>query len=1282
MNALISEFQPNAIGADPDPASFEISGTAGATFSGWVISLENDGASGLVDRAAQVTGTFDANGLLSVTMPDLENPSFTVVLTDSFTGTIGSTDIDMDDDGIVDDITAFGTILDAIGIPDSNADAAVLYGAQLGGADFAYTGDEPRLVFRDGSVGAWYAVNDPDNGQVFDITATNVTTAIFDTDPTLGTDTFGTINPTVTLPTATFTINEIDPDQTGSDTAEFIELYDGGIGNTALTGLSLVLFNGSNDTEYATIPLSSYTTNADGFVAIDTTDPNFSSLQNGADAVALYTGTPPTTPTTTNLVDAVVYGSSTDQGLLDGLGQTTQYDDTTTTSISRTPDGTGGFVNQMPTPGTTNTPPPPTTITKIHDIQGAVGTGNLAVIGVDDVNILNNQTVIIEAIVTADFTTGLSGFYVQEEEIDYDMNDLTSEGIFVDSSAIAATIAQGDLVQVTGTVTEQFGETSLVATDITVTSSGNLLPTAVSVDFPVAGVMLNGTDYVANLEAYEGMLVTIPDALSVTEMFNLDRFGEYRVSEGGRLEQFTQTNAPDVAGNDAHLQTNATRSIVFDDGSGFQNPATLNIIDGNDGVLTASDSFRMGDTIANATGVVSYDFGEFRLQAPTGDYAQANPRTTAPTDPGGDFKVASLNVLNFFTTLDEAGNPGAGPNSLSPRGADNAAEFARQTEKLVTAIGDIDADILGLVELENEFGSDQNGDGLFAIGYLVDQLNAAYGAGTYAAVDPGQSFVDTGDAISQGIIYKTANASLTTGTTVEILDDSDLPGLGLSFGNAVFDGVSSNRATLAATFTATASGETMTIAVNHFKSKGSVNPAAGNTDIGDGAGNNNAIRLQAAQALDAWLATDPTGSGDSDILILGDLNAYAQEEPLTYLAGQGYTDLAQQFIGNSAYSFVFDGMAGTLDYALANASLTAKVAGATEWHINSDEADAIDYNLDFGRDPALFDGTIAARNSDHDPVVVGFNFGAPPPVGTAGNDNLVGTPESDAILAFGGNDTIDGLAGNDTINAGQGDDMVMAGLGDDSVIGATGADSINGDAGADTLNGGGGEDTVSGGDDDDRLNGGGGNDMLSGDAGADTVLGGLGDDTLGGGADNDTLLGNGGADILDGDAGNDSLVGGNGTDQITGGTGDDTLSGGTGDDTLSGGGDNDRLLGGSGNDTLDGGNGDDTIFDNQGSDMIAGGAGADKFVIQAQGAATDGDMDTISDLDFAEDQLILRPFAGNSAVVVDSAIELYTLGFAGLTVTDTGTDTRLDFAEGGTLYSVTLIGIDDPFTVA
>ena len=887
----------------------------------------------------------------------------------------------------------------------------------------------------------------------------------------------------VTPPTPTFVINEIDADTPGTDTAEFIEIYDGGVGNASLDGLSIVLFNGNGDAVYDTISLDGQTTDANGYFVIGSADvPNvdlveFTSngLQNGADAVGLYTGIAPTTATTDNLVDAVVYGTSDadDVELLALLGQTTQFDENAngakdTESVSRQPDGDGVFVTQAATPGASNFIAPPTVITLISDIQGSGGTQDMAVIGTDDRSAFEGQIVTVSAIVTADFQAGLlgsqgnqNGFYIQEQEIDYDFNDLSSEGIFVfDGTDPLVDVNVGDWVEITGTVSEFFGQTQISATNITVVATEQVVPDAVEVIFPTANVMDDGSgNLVANLEAYEGMMVNIQQDMTVSELFNLDRFGEYTVTSDGRIVQFSQNNAPDAAGYAQHLRDAAARTLMLDDGIPSQNPAVLNVIDGNDGILTADDSFRMGDSLSAINGVVNYSFGEFRISDATGVYEQTNTRPDAPEDLGGNFKVASLNVLNYFTTIDESGV--TTDNGSDPRGADTPEELERQAEKLVNAIVAIDADVLGLIEIENDFAGD-----IFAIKDIVARVNAELGSEVYAFVDPGQEFIG-GDAISNGLIYKVDSVGLQG--DLAILTDFE----GRDFIDPLDAGRGLNRPAIAQTFEDLETGQTLVVSVNHFKSKGSLSGLDADIDQADGQGNNNATRAEAADILADWLASDPTGQGSGNTLILGDLNSYAKEDPLTVLADAGYTDLAAQALGDEAYSYVFDGQIGTLDYALANDALAANLAGVTEWHVNADEADALDYNLDFGRDPTWFDGDSAARNSDHDPVIVSFDFA---PV----YNLIAGTNKRDILVGTAGRDQIDAMNGRDVVYAGAGDDLITGGRGKDKIFGGNGNDDIDAGKGSDFVMAGAGDDIIRSGD--------GKRDVVFGGDGADTFI--------------------------------------------------------------------------------------------------------------------------------------------------------------------------------------------------
>ncbi|MEH6829626.1 MAG: ExeM/NucH family extracellular endonuclease [Sulfitobacter sp.] len=1033
-------------------------------------------------------------------------------------------------------------------------------------------------------------------------------------------------------PTPTFVINEIDADQTSTDTAEFIEIYDGGVGNASLDGLSVVLFNGNGEAAYDTISLNGLTTDADGYFVIGSANVanvdlvafTSNGMQNGADAVALYTGTPPTTATTENLVDVIVYGTgdADDAELLTALGQTVQYDESAngakdTEALARETDGTGAFIAQAPTPGLSNYIPPPVAINAlISEIQGSGGTGDTAVIGVDDLSPLNGQIVTVSAIVTADFQDGLfgtqgdlDGFYIQEEEIDYDFNDLSSEGIFIfDGAAPALDVQIGDLVEVTGTVVEYFGQTQISATGITVVASDQLVPDAVEVTFPTANIMDNGSgNFVANLEAYEGMLVNITQAMTISEMFNLDRFGQYNVTSDGRLVQYTQVNDPDGTGYAQHLKDVAARTLVLDDGISAQNPDPITIIDGNDGVLDAADNFRMGDTISGITGIIDYSFGEFRIQAAEGQYAEVNDRPEAVADLGGNFKVASLNVLNYFTTIDETGV--TTDNGSEPRGADSAAELERQAEKIVNAIVALDADILGLIEIENDFaGAD------FAIKDLVDRVNAELGATVYGFVDPRQEFIGS-DAIANALIYKVDNVALKG--DMAILETFE----GRDFIDPLNAGRGLNRPAIAQTFEDVNTGQTLTVSVNHLKSKGSLSGLAADEDQLDGQGNNNATRTEAADILAAWLASDPTGQGSAHSLILGDLNAYAKEDPLGVLADAGYIDLAAQSLGDSAYSYVFDGQIGTLDYALANAALNASVVGAFEWHVNADEADAFDYNLDFGRNPTLFDGSTAARNSDHDPVIISFDF-------DLFFNSIVGTNLADVLRGTSGRDSIEGLESGDILIGFAGDDVMIGGTGNDRLIGGIGADTLSGGDGIDALLYTNSNAAVTVDLNVDSISG--LQSASGGDATGDEIQG---FENVRGSNFNDVLIGNDERNFLFGEGGDDDIFGGEGNDVIRGDAGADTLSGGGGVDwlqyigsdaavtvdlnvdslsglqTASGGhatGDeiqgfeyvrgsnfNDVLTGNEERNSMFGAGGDDDIFGGEGNDVIRGGAGAD-----------------------------------------------------------------------------------------
>ncbi len=590
-------------------------------------------------------------------------------------------------------------------------------------------------------------------------------------------------------------------------------------------------------------------------------------------------------------------------------------------------------------------PPPPAGSINVSDIQGSGAASPL-----------EGQTVTVTGQVTGDFQEGdsddrrnLGGFYLQDGPPDANVD--TSDGVFVfDGDTPPLDVDVGDIVEVTGQVAEFFGETQVNATAVRVIGTGNLIPAPINL--PVVGTTTNSDGgLIADLERYEGMLVEFTGALTVTDLRELEQFGEITLSQGGRLYQFTNSNAPDATGYNAHKESNARRTIVLDDGLRTRNPDEIHYLNAGN---TNDYSIRSGDTLTGLTGNLRYSRGSggngdetWRLM-PTMDpeFVSANPRPGAPAV-GGSIRVAAFNVENFFTTID-AGQDDCGPSGNEGcRGADSAAEYTRQLDKIVTALALLDADIVGLVELEN------NADASLIA--LVDALNARVGSGTYTHVDTG---IIHDDVIKTGFIYRIAD--IDTVGDFALLDRS----VDSRFNDA------RNRPALAQSFSVSATGAVFTLAINHLKSKGSPCDEDGDPNLGDGQGNCNMTRTNAAAALADWMAADPTGSGDDDFLILGDLNAYTREDPLTAFANAGLVNLLDST--TNPYSFTFDSQAGALDHAVASASMATQVVDTIEWHINADEPDLHDYNLEFGRDPALFDASTPYRASDHDPVVVGL----------------------------------------------------------------------------------------------------------------------------------------------------------------------------------------------------------------------------------------------------------------------------------------------------------------------
>lgn len=823
----------------------------------------------------------------------------------------------------------------------------------------------------------------------------------------------------------------------------------------ALTGItsiaageSVIFLESASDTIYSTFKSNWFGTNPPTGLQIGRYTGSGVGLSNSSDAVNIYDASG-------NLQANVAFNASPSTSPFATFDNGALANNATIATLSAV--GTNGAFSVVHTNTEIGSPGVIAPV-KIHDIQSSGATATLT----------GTQT--IEGIVTRTFqgSTKLNGFYVQEEDADADANSATSEAIFVYDPNGKFTGAVGDKVQITGNVKEftttSGGNTSsLTELDVsagTVTNKGaSTLPSGTNVQLPVTSV--------SDLESYEGMLVNLSAGsgnLTVTENYQLGRYDQVVLAADGasnqtgtdaRLDQYTQFNAPSVSGYSAYKAELAKRKIYLDDGSSTQNPDPILFARGGN-PLSASNTLRSGDTVANITGILDERFEGYRIQTSTGvNFTPTNARpNTAPTV-GGTLKVASFNVLNYFNDLDTGSNITTNGLTFQPRGANTASEFTRQRDKTFQAIINSGADVLGLMELENNgYGSNS------AIQDLVNGLNAIAGAGTYTFINPSTRLGT--DAINVGLIYQPGKVT-PVGAAATMAD---------GYGTGAFDLV--GRKPLAQTFLQISTGEQFTAVVNHFKSKGSSAGGVGDADAGDGQGLSNGTRTRQAQDLATWLATKPTGTNDTDYLLLGDFNAYAKENPITTLASSGYNNL----LPNTSYSYVFDGQVGALDHALGSASLGIQVTGAEKWHINADEPTILDYNTEFksaGQVSSLYNAD-QFRASDHDPVIVGLNLLSLKPPITGGTTN--GDGNSNIIDVSNTQPNANGTGGTNNVDAGAGNDYIIGSNQNDLLKGGNGNDSIFGNGGSDTLYGG---------NNDDLLNGGADNvsDILKGDAGAD-----------------------------------------------------------------------------------------------------------------------------------------------------------------------------------------------------
>ncbi len=633
---------------------------------------------------------------------------------------------------------------------------------------------------------------------------------------------------------------------------------------------------------------------------------------------------------------------------------------------------TSGNVWTGTTLGFTTGDEPP--VTRISAIQGS-----------GDQSPLVGQKVTVSAVVTAHMP-GLSGFFVQEEAADSDGDAATSEGVFVyygnanpgvDESTV------GKRVQISASVSEFRNQTQLSAITDFVVRGAAVLPEPVRIALPVSDM--------GQWERLEGMRVEVVSAtaggrLVVSDNRTLGRYGNVTLSADTPLAQYTEVNAPSVAGYATYVQTLQRSQIILDDRSGAQNPES---VPGRGGLpLSASNTLRAGDGVDRVIGVLDQFFDAAASEPYLTSYRvqpTQTPQFTGAARPSAaelqqavgaaTLKIASANVLNFFNLTGATSgssqvmfNTPLG-NQQGIRGANSIAELGRQRAKIVANLLGLGADVYGLMEVQNNgFGPGS------AIQDLADALNASADkpAGAVYAVVKAPFSEAAGtvpgagtDAITVAILYRSDRVTPVGGAAVPNVSTYD-----------AFNGsIGGARVPIAQTFAVGGSTEQFTLVVNHFKSKGSVLGGAGNADAFDGQGANNAARVKTAQQLSNWLATRPTGATSPHVVLVGDFNAYAKEDPITTLETGGYVKVSQ------GLSYAFDGMWGSLDHVLVSTSLQPSVGRAVKWAINAEEPEVLDYNVEFKSldQQASFYAPTAYRSSDHNPILLGLNFGGQAP---------------------------------------------------------------------------------------------------------------------------------------------------------------------------------------------------------------------------------------------------------------------------------------------------------------
>ena len=665
-------------------------------------------------------------------------------------------------------------------------------------------------------------------------------------------------------------------------------------------------------------------------------------------------------------------------GLLDavGFGTATSYETaaapglSNTTAASRdaagadTDDNSVDFTRGEPTPensgggGPVDPPPDPVELT-IAEIQGTGPASEYA-----------GQEATTEGVVTAAYPTGgFNGFYLQTPGAE---PGPASHGIFVFGAAETQLVSVGDHVRVTGQVKEFFGLTEL---DPSGPEDVEHLPAGPTVE--PAALPWPGSD--AERERFEGMLLAPQGPFTVSDTWNAGNhdFAEIGIAAGTEpLRQPTEVAPFGSPEAQAVADQNAAAAVTLDDGASTDFLGSNANKDIPHPWYTDDPTVRVGEPVTFTRPVVlDFRFDRWRFQ-PTAQLAAGDPhevrpvtfgdtRTASPEDVGGDLQVASFNVLNYFPTTgdeldgcfffnDRDGDPVVVGGGCLARGAAEQEDFLRQQAKIVRAINALDAEVVSLEEIENSafFGKHRD----FAVANLVDALNADAGAEVWSYV-PSPSTApstDREDVIRNAFIYQRSAVKAQGESFIH-----DAP----AFDNArdplaqVFKPVGGNAK------------DKFLLIVNHFKSKGSPPSDPSDPNAEHGQGNWNVLRTEQAASLVEFADGLVAETGVRKVYLDGDFNAYAFEDPMLVLYDAGYASLGQVYATGPTY--LFAGLMGSLDHALANEAALGTTTGADVWEINTRESPALEYSRHNYNATLFFDATTPFRASDHDPVLFG-----------------------------------------------------------------------------------------------------------------------------------------------------------------------------------------------------------------------------------------------------------------------------------------------------------------------